>query len=276
MDEYYQNLLKGEGHVILMNVLSLFLLALLRMAPIVVLAPFFGGKQLPTASKMVLMMCLVAIILPHLMTISKFGLTFDMHYLALGLKEVLVGFFLGFFITIPFQIAQSAGTLIDHQRGSATMMTQDPSLSVQTSPIGQLYNYVLIAIYFLAGGPILFLDAVMQSYTLIPPDQFLSLQFLKESSFFSVTWLHLLTYLMSMAIQLSAPALVALLMAETFIGIANRLAPQVQVSFLLMSLKSMIGILLLWVSWFVILRQMEKESIDWTEMFPKLIKSLAS
>ena len=48
--------------------------------------------------------------------------------------------------------------------------------------------------------------------------------------------------IITIAIQLAAPALVAILMAEMFLGIANRLAPQVQIAFLGMSIKSLLGL----------------------------------
>lgn len=60
--------------------------------------------------------------------------------------------------------------------------------------------------------------------------------------------------------KLAAPAIIAILMAEMFLGIANRLAPQVQIAFLGMPLKSFLGLLLLFVGWFAILGDMKELS----------------
>jgi type III secretion protein T len=60
-----------------------------------------------------------------------------------------------------------------------------------------------------------------------------------------------------LSLKLAAPALVAILMAEMFLGIANRLAPQVQIAFLGMPLKSFLGLLLLFFGWFAILGDMK-------------------
>jgi type III secretory pathway component EscT len=67
------------------------------------------------------------------------------------------------------------------------------------------------------------------------------------------------------SIQLSAPALLAILMAEAFLGIANRLAPNVQISFLGMPLKSLLGLTLLWAGWYVLTNKLSEYSIAWID-----------
>jgi type III secretion protein T len=63
-------------------------------------------------------------------------------------------------------------------------------------------------------------------------------------------------------------------MAEVFLGIANRLAPQVQISFLGMSLKSLVGLFVLWSGWFIIWKQTATESKSWLNSFNLLIDNL--
>ncbi len=65
-------------------------------------------------------------------------------------------------------------------------------------------------------------------------------------------------------------------MAEMFLGIANRLAPQVQIAFLGMSLKSLVGIALLWAAWFFILQQLGKQSLQWVQKLNRLILTIPS
>ena len=81
----------------------------------------------------------------------------------------------------------------------------------------------------------------------------------------------LVTKVIALAIQLSAPALLAILMTEVFLGIANRLAPQVQIAFLGMSVKSLMGLTLLCVSWFFILQQVEKQTLLWMKEMDQIL-----
>ena len=63
-------------------------------------------------------------------------------------------------------------------------------------------------------------------------------------------------------------------MAEFFLGIANRMAPQVQIAFLGMSLKSLMGLFLLWVGWQFILKNVITESLDFLKATNTLAESL--
>lgn len=143
-------------------VLTIFFLGLFRIAPIVSLAPFFGAK-LPGGVKMGLAITLTIIFVPELIQTSKGTFAFDMAFIAFGFKELLMGFILGFLATIPFYIAQGAGSLIDFMRGASSLQTQDPMMRAQTSVIGVMFNYFLIIIFFEIGGPFYFLDVLHPS-----------------------------------------------------------------------------------------------------------------
>ena len=78
---------------------------------------------------------------------------------------------------------------------------------------------------------------------------------------------------MTTAIQLSAPALIGIFVSDMFLGIANRLAPQVQIVFLGISLKSWVGIALMTVAWTLVIKVIGKESIEWVKLIQTLILS---
>ena len=77
---------------------------------------------------------------------------------------------------------------------------------------------------------------------------------------------------MTLCIQLSAPALIGILLTDMFLGIANRLAPQVQIVFLGISLKSWVGIALMTAAWALILQVMGRESINFIQSMNRLIQ----
>jgi type III secretory pathway component EscT len=78
--------------------------------------------------------------------------------------------------------------------------------------------------------------------------------------------------MMNIATQLAAPALIGVLLTDLFLGIANRLAPQVQIVFLGIALKSWVGIALLTAAWGLMLQVMSKESIRWFQTVNWLIQ----
>lgn len=249
----------------------LFLLGMGRIVPIIALAPFFGAKILPDTLKIGIGIILVPIFLPMLIARSVGHIELDITFIFLMIKEVFIGSLLGMLVSVPFSIAQSAGILIDNQRGSQSLQVMDPSSQTQVSPIGLLYNNVLIAIFFSIGGPFLFFDAVFTSYTVIPADQLLDPAFFSSTKPVWHVFISLLTTMVTVALQLSAPSLIAMLLSDLFLGIANRMAPQVQISFLLWSLKAFIGVGLVWVGWWFVLKQLETQALNWVKMLVKLV-----
>lgn len=256
------------------SVLTLFLLGLMRLAPIVAFAPFLGSK-LPGTVKMGLLISLTAVLLPHIiLTSARPAPVFDMTFFVYGLKEIFVGMIMAILVSMPFYIAQSSGVLIDFMRGSSSLMVTDPFMQNQVSPIGLLYNYVFIVLFYQIGGPFIFFEGVMNSYSLLPIDSLIHTTFFTANKPFWLAIMGLLTKFLALTIQLAAPSIVAILMAEMFLGIANRLAPQVQIAFLGMSIKSLLGIALLWAGWFFILQQIGKQSMQWLSFLDTLIKSI--
>ncbi len=270
----YYNFFLDYANVSPLSLISLFLLILMRIGPIVNQAAFFGAKVAPVVVRVGLALAISVIFLPMMMMKVDYEIHFDGVFIALALKEILIGIVLGFLSTIPFLIVESTGILIDFLRGSSQLQAQDPTTQIQASPIGILYNYVLIYVFYEINGPFMFLEAVSTSYQSIPVNAFIDPSYFHDSLPFWKMGFNLLNRIMAMSIQFSAPSLVAILMAESFLGIANRLAPQVQIAFLGMSIKSLLGILLLCVSWVFVLKVMGKYALDWVEEINLLLKQL--
>jgi type III secretion protein T len=268
----YASFLKSLPPFPMLSLLSLFLLSLMRIAPIVAIIPFLGSK-LPGAAKAGFALVLVAILFPSILVSSPEPIAFDTKFIGIAFKELFMGFILAFLASIPFHIASSAGVLIDFLRGSSALQVGDPTFQMHSSPIGILYNQMLIVFFFQVNGPILFLDTVVQSYRFLPVHELIPSTFFNLQLPFWQLIMQLLTKVTAFSIQFSAPALLAILMAEMFLGIANRLATQVQIAFLGMALKSILGIALLWAGWSFILKQMTQESLSWLHEIVRVLSN---
>ncbi len=251
--------------------LTLLFLFFGRIMPIVAQAPFFGAKILPHPVKVVFSLTLFAIFFPHLLTVTTTPIGFDMMILVYFAKELFIGWLLGFLISVPFIIVQSAGMFIDHQRGGASLMVNDPTIQNQSSPLGTIFNMVLIFLFFLMDGPFLFIDTIMKSYDIVPPDKFINIHFFERTSAFWDFQIKLLNNAVKVAVQLASPALIAILMTDFFLGIANRLAPQVQITFLGLPLKSLLGLTVVCVGWQLLTKQMVIESYSWLHSIENVV-----
>ena len=258
-------------HVQPITVLSVFFLTIARILPIVTLAPFLGAKNIPGMVRMMFSVALCALFLPQNLLNIHTDIPYDLTFIGYLCKELAIGTFLGFLAAAPFFIATTTGTLIDHSRGASSLQVTDPTTQVQTGPIGSLYNYILIAVFFALDGPFLFLNALSHSYQLIPVDGMIGSAFFHLNTPFWKQIITLLQHIMNLAIQLSAPALIGMMLTDLFLGIANRLAPQVQVVFLGIPLKSWVGIALITAAWALTITVMGKESTAWIKAINQLV-----
>lgn len=274
MDSAYANLIGAIPDVDYPIMWRLVLLMIIRMAPLVAIIPFLGAKLIPTSSRAGLAVALAAVFFPMALYHNRdFNVTSGL-FLVLAFKEVVIGYILAFFASIPFYIVQSSGIFIDYMRGSSMLMAQDPTMQNQASSVGIIFNYFLIVMFYTVDGPLLFFDVVQTSLEIFPLAGPLNPKIFQLHNPLWKTTIGVLGHVFAMALQIAAPSLVAILMAEMFLGIANRLAPQVQIAFLGMSLKSLLGLMLLWAAWFVMLKQMSSSSITWIEQIKHLLTQI--
>lgn len=252
--------------------LSLMFLFMGRMLPIIALVPFFGGRILPRPVKVTFAISLFAIFLPQLLAETKAPLPFDLQLVLYLAKEVFIGLLIGFFLSIPFVIVQSTGILIDHQRGGSSLMVNDPTIQNQSSPLGTMFNYVLIYLFFSMEGPFTVLDIISQSYTIIPPDKMLDSTIFNDKSQIVQYTTTILGHVMILSTQLAAPALIMILMTDFFLGVANRLAPQVQITFLGMPLKSLLALTIVFFGWTLFTQEIVSQGYKSLNFISYLVK----
>ncbi|MDN3504446.1 MAG: flagellar biosynthetic protein FliR [Rhabdochlamydiaceae bacterium] len=256
------------------SLLTYFFYSLLRLAPICAITPFLGSKVVPIIGRMGFAIALSLIFMPIAIMTAKEPLIFNDMFLIYSLKEVLIGFVLAFLASMPFYAAEASGILIDYSRGSSSLMGQNVLTQNQASSTGIFYNYILIYMFYQFGGIELFFNAIVSSYEFMPVNKTLPITFYTIENDFWKLVVSTVGRIFALAIRFASPVLVAILMAEVFLGIANRLAPQVQISFLGIALKSLMGLLLLWTGWSFILKNMVSETFDFIKLIDHTIKLL--
>lgn len=252
-------------------ILGLLFISLARLLPIITLSPFLGARVLPNPVKVALGIALFAIFLPKMAQVITSEIRFNDLLVLYAAKEFVVGMLIGFIMSIPFTLVQSCGFIIDHQRGASSLMVSDPAIQNQSSPLGLLFNFMLIYIFYQLDGPFLFFQVVRDSFEIVPPDRFVSPFFFTDQNVFWGMMMKMVNSFMALSIQLGAPSIIIILMTDLFLGIANRLAPQVQIIFLGLGLKSMAPLVTLTLGWYIFCNQIGKESIAWVQETKKMV-----
>lgn len=221
-------------------------LSFARLVSFFSMVPFFGGASVPARVKVATAMSLVVILYPSLEASIPAGqpLGFGpLGFIALLAKEVLVGYSLGFIASLVFEAVQVAGRVSDFQRGSTMGELYAPQLQSRVSELGQFKLQLAIVLFIALGAHRLFIGAMLRSYEFIP-----ALGFPKFTSGWSPAAeliVVMTASVFSIGLQLAAPVLIALLLTDLFFGIINRVAPQVNVFFLSMPVKMLVGVIVI-------------------------------
>ncbi len=154
-------------------------------------------------------------------------------------KEAFIGFLIGFFAAIPFWIAENIGNFIDNQRGATMGEVYSPVNGTQVSTLGLFFSQLVATLFFVGGAIFVFLAALYASYTIWPV--------------FGGAWLQMTTDaplvvlgeaddMLKLTVIISAPVVIIMFLATLGLGFVNRTAPQLNVFFLSMPIKSALGI----------------------------------
>jgi flagellar biosynthetic protein FliR len=216
---------------------------LARVSAAIWLAPFLGGKLVPATVKTGLSLLLTAVVFPQVAA-SASGLAGASPLLvaAVVAKEALVGAALGFVVAIIFWAAEAAGRLADTARGANMAEVLVPQTGARTSPLGDLFFLLTLVLFIVLGGHRIFVTTLGASYQVLPIAHFPTSSGLGG---FAMLCGRLTSDLLLIALTLSAPVLAAIFLADVTLGVINRFAPQINVYFLAMPAKAVLGIAIL-------------------------------
>jgi type III secretion protein T len=159
----------------------------------------------------------------------------------LVVKEGVIGFVLGYLVGWIFWAVQSAGALIDNQRGAAIAASIDPMQGQETSPLGILFSQAFFAYVYAAGVILPVLGLLYQSYAIWPATVVMP----AIAPNFPELVLGFTDQAMRLVVVLAGPIIAVMFLAEFALAIVSRFAPQVQVFILAMPIKSGLAIFML-------------------------------
>lgn len=219
-----------------------FTLVLIRISGICVVAPFFGGEQVAKRIRALLALIITFVVFP---TISFPQLEVPSSVpiiLFVTLKELLLGFFIGFIPTAIFYGFQMGGKFASIHIGLAMARMLDPFAENESSIIGQIINMMLFVVFIVINGHHLVLKMLIDSFTIIPPTQFVfSVEIVDEA-------VKVFNIVIGTSLRVAAPLMAALFAINLVFGFTSKLVPQMNVFILSLPAKIAVGLLLLMVS----------------------------
>ncbi len=192
-----------------------------RVASMLVVAPFFGGSNLPAQLKIGLALVISIIVTP---TVGIIPLPEGSINMAIGImREVGIGVVIGFTSRLVFSAFEMAGQMTGMQMGFAVANVIDPQTNSQLSVVAQFYNLLAILLFFALNIHLAFLTAIKESFEYIAPYTFSLNRGVVEGLFLMAG------NIFAIAVKLAAPVMVTILLANIAMGVLARTVPQLNI-----------------------------------------------
>ncbi len=227
MEEFYRHIMA-------------FTLVGARIGGAMAICPALTDSMIPGSARKCIVVAFSAIAVPFILRQMPPDITMNA-LMVYGAKEAVIGFLLGFFSAIPFWIAENVGNFIDNQRGATMGEVYSPLSGTQVSTTGIFFTQIMTTLFFISGGILLLLGAIYGSYKIWPVFEHLKGMSPDTPKYMLDT----LDHMMGTTVVLAAPVIIVMFLATLGLGFVNRTAPQLNVFFLSMPIKSALGIFML-------------------------------
>jgi len=220
------------------QIIPVYVLVVFRIGAMMIFAPVLGSKCIPRRVK-VMMACVLAlglaqgVPLPANVPQTAWGL-------AVGLGgEIIFGLAMGMMLNFVFVAAQWAGEIIGQQMGFGLGESFDPQSGGQGSIIGDLYYFLAAVIFLGISGHHAMIQGVSDSFRTLP----------LMSVTFNRSLLDLLLRLLQsatvLAVRLTAPILVTMLVVDLALGFIGKTMPQLNILTAGMTVRALAGVIVL-------------------------------
>ena len=208
------------------NAIIGFMAVVARLGPLFIFAPVFSSKLIPVRIKMLLVIVL-AIALGPIAREKAAALPTDAVGVATLLtKETVIGFGLALALAVLLAGVQMAAAIADTLVGFSFSAMLDPLNNQQASVLAQFYVLFATVVLLLTGGDQIMIAGFARTYALVPMGAAVHLPSLANLATVD------LTQLMLLAVEIGAPLMLAILVADCAFAIVARSIPQMNVFFI--------------------------------------------
>lgn len=249
-----------------------FLLILFRLGGMLLSAPIFAGGHVPVPFKVGLALCLAVSLYPLLG--KGVLLAREMAPWSLGLSivgEVAVGLVIGLAARLLFVGVSLAGELAGVQMGLGMANVVDPQFPQQASVVAQFMELMTVLTFLSLQGHHAFLEAVWASFESIPLGTFSGAAAAGAAS----VLVALFGKSLVLAVRLSSPIMVAVLVTNVAIGLLARVVPHLNFFAFGLSITFVVGMLALLVSLPLLIRLIEISAGQVRPELFSLVRSLS-
>jgi len=241
------------------DALVVAILGSIRVAALLLSAPIFGHMAVSRQVRVALAVAVLLGIAPGAAPGFVPGEAPALVVGAAALREALLGVAMGFATRILFGAFSLFGEIVSIESGLSHARVLDPNTGATSVALASLFDLFMIAVFFAVGGHHMMIHTLVQSFDLWPVGGAVP----AASIFESVARLG--APLFEIAVRLSMPVVVAMMVSNLALGILARSVPQLNLMMLQLPAHVAMGLALLSFGSGVLLRAAGSEIEIWAE-----------
>ncbi len=218
--------------------LEFFMLILVRVASMMVAAPFFSSRNIPRLAKVGIAV-FFSVIIMNMLNPDMVQYSGTIGFAVLILQEAITGLLIGISCGFCLYILSFSGHMIDMEIGFSMAMQFDPATNVQTTITANLFSQLFLVLFVISDMHYFIIDAVCDSYKMIPIGG-ANL----NADFLSVIATYVTDYFI-IGFRIILPIFACILVINVVLGILAKVAPQMNMFVIGLQLKVFVGLFLL-------------------------------
>jgi len=212
----------------------LFSFVFMRMTGCIMFNPIFGRKSIPAIVKIALTF-LLALFTYNLIPPQTIEISNLFEYSFLLMKEILVGFAVGFVMQLFMAVIMLGGEFIDFNMGISMSKIYDPQSNVSMAVTASIINVMFVLIFFATNAHLTMIK-IFISLGQVSPYGDISLQPATLNEIVS-----LFSLVFTYALKLALPILAIEFITEMGVGLLMKAVPQINIFAVNIQLKIFIG-----------------------------------
>jgi len=218
------------------NFLAAMALVLVRVSGMVAFAPFFSSNALPIRTKAVFAGAVAFLLSPLVAALPRAQISLGFPSL---LGELGVGLVYGLTLTLLSEMLLFAGQIAGLQFSFSLVNLLDPSSSIQTPLLGDLFQLAGTLVVLAAGLDRVLLASMVRSFHAAP----LGAAALAPAGALAIV--RAAGGIFLAAVELAAPVLASTMLVEIAVALMGKLSPQLPVMSLTIPLQTLTGFVIL-------------------------------
>lgn len=250
--------------------LVIFALIMLRMTAFVFSAAIFSSPSVPVSAKVLFSVVLTMMMYNAVATNKVIAHVSELQdqIILLSVFELVTGLCLGFLTRLFFFTISMAGEMISIALGLGQAQIFNPLMGSQGNALEQFLVMFATLVFFAINGHHLLIQGLLQSFSTI------SISAINMNTVEFKNIVMSAQQIFVIAIQMSAPIVVSMLIIQIGIGLLSRAVPQINVLSTASSVTALIGIILLIVCLPLMSTQMSNAVEETSAQFFRFVKGI--